>query len=496
LVFGSALLVVAHTRGVDGDEPFYAAAIDNVARGKRLYVDFFHPQGPVQPLLYAPLYRLGHGGIQGLRTISVGCCVITGLVWWRLLAELMPKLVAAPLCLLAIVLGDGAYFAWGASLKTYALTTMLTAVGGYAWWEGFRHSQGARARTWFALSALAWALAAGARTSFAAPLLFLSLILLARTVWAGLLKKQRILEEFVAWCVGAGAGIAVTVRQWLRDPEAFWFDNVTAQRLRDTPPRGWARFEYLFYTVHDSMIQYPWLVFIMVAGTASALALAFAAKENGSRSRADLGLVAIPLAGVGYLAVMLGLHPQYGQYYEGTLGAFLVPCVLACVARHAPALPAGAFVLLAGLVLSKSMQPLPNATGDVGRLDVVESIAKLIARNTRPEDQVFGYHAFWAFQSGRGYVNGAECQFGFPVAHQITEKQRRHLHLLSVGELADLFARRVPKVAVTDAGTWVLSYSPDDAKRFEDALNSNYRVILDQSPIRVWLRNDAPRSPE
>ena len=73
--------------------------------------------------------------------MSVGCCLLTALVWWRLLTRLMPGLVAAPLCLLAMVLADGAYVAWGASLKTYPLTTMLTALGAYAWWEGFRHAQ-------------------------------------------------------------------------------------------------------------------------------------------------------------------------------------------------------------------------------------------------------------------------------------------------------------------------------------------------------------------
>jgi hypothetical protein len=496
LMFGGVLLGVANTRGVDGDEPFYAAAIHNVARGKRLYADFFHPQGPIQPLLYATFYRLGFHGIRALRSVSVGCCFVTGLVWWRLLTRLMPRLAAAPLCLLAVALADGAFFGWGASLKTYPLTTMLTALGSYAWWEGFRHSQSRQARVWFALAGFAWALAAGARTSFAGPVLLLSLILLARTGWFFATRKQWLLEDLVAWCAGAGAGAAITAYQWLRAPEAFWFDNVTAQRLREVPPKGWARLEYLFYTVHDEAIQYPWLVFIIVAGSASALALAFGARGGDSRQRADLSLVAIPGAGVAYLTLMLGLHPQYAQYYEGSLGAFFVPCLLACVARHAQALPAGAFVLSTGLVLSISARPLPNATGDVGRLDVTESVARFIAKNSRPEDQVWGYHAFWAFQSGRSYVNGAECQFGFVVAHQISARKRRRLHLLSVGELADLFARQVPKIAVKDAGTWVLQYSPSDAKRFEQELKRHYRVILDRNGIQVWLRNDATAVPE
>ena len=74
-----------------------------------------------------------------------------------------------------------------------------------------------------------------------------------------------LLEDLAGWCAGAGAGASITVLQWSRDPAAFWFDNVTAQRLRAVPPKGWARFEYLFYTVHDSVIQYPWLAFIIVA---------------------------------------------------------------------------------------------------------------------------------------------------------------------------------------------------------------------------------------
>ena len=220
------------------------------------------------------------------------------------------------------------------------------------------------------------------------------------------------------------------------------------------------------------------------------MALAFGPSRDAGGHRADVSLVAIPLAGASYLVVMLGLHPQYPQYYEASLGAFFVPCVLAFAARYAQALPANAVVLLSAWTLSSSAKPLPNPTGDVGRLDVTESVANVIRKNSRPEDQVWGYHGSWAFQSNRSYVNGMECQFGYAVAHQITAKQRRHLRLLSIGEIADVLARRIPKLAVTDAGAWVLSYSPEDAKRVDEELNRHYRVILDTHGIRVWLRND------
>jgi len=496
LVFGGVLIAIAYTRGVDGDEPYYAASIQNVARGKHLYVDFFYPQGPIQPLLYSLFYRVGFHRLQALRDISVGCCLVTGLIWWRLLTRLMPKAAAAPLCLLAIALADSAYTEWGGSLKTYALTTMMTALGGYTWWEGFRHPESRQRRVWFALAGLVWTLAAGARAQFAAPAMFLTLILLARTGWCLFTRKQRVLADLVAWCVGAGAGTAITARQWIRDPRAFWFDNITAQMMRAVPPKGWAHVEYLFYAVHDSMIQYPWLIFILIAGTASALALAFGPPPGDHRRRADLSLVAMPLAGLVCFTAMLSVHPQYGQYYEGTLGAFFVPCVLAWVARRAHAVPAGVFVLFTGLTLSISVKPLPNASGDIGRLDVTESVAKVVAKNSRPEDQVWGYHGLWAFQSDRSYVNGTECQFGFAPAHQISAAERRRFHLLTVGELADEMDRGVPKLAVTESDdSWVLQYSPEDAKRVTAALHRNYRVILETSGIKVRLRNDVQEVP-
>jgi hypothetical protein len=62
-----------------------------------------------------------------------------------------------------------------------------------------------------------------------------------------------------------------------------------------------------------------------------------------------------------------------------------------------------------------------------------------------------------------------------------------------VGEVADTLAAGIPKIAVTDAGTWVLSYSPEDAKRANAELERNYRVIFERDAIRVWLRkSDEP----
>jgi len=490
LVFACVLLAIAHLRGVDGDEPYYAAAIDNVARGRHLYVDFFHPQAPVQPLLYGLFFHWGLEGIQGLRVLSVGCCVVTGVVWWRLLTRLMPRGAALPLCLLTMALADGSYLAWGASLKTYPLTTMFTALGAYTWWEGSRRGAPRTRAAWLAASGLAWTLAAGARASFAAPVALFSLVLLVGAVRDVFARRRLGLARFGGWCVGAAAGTGVTVREWLRDRAAFWFDNVTAQALRGVPPRGPARLEYLFYTLHDSIIQYPWLTFVIVAGTASAVMLASTTDDDGGASKS---LVLLPLAGCVYVAAMLALYPQYGQYYEGALGAFFVPCIFACMARFAPALPAGTLVLVTGLVLTIAARPLPSASGDVGRLDVLASVGSLIAKNSRPEDQIWGFHAFWAFQSRRRYVNGMECQFGYAAAQKLTAKERRHLHLLSVGEVADALAAGVPKIAVTDAGTWVLSYAPEDAKRVDAELARNYHVIYERDSIRVWLRNSEER---
>lgn len=354
LGFAAVLLGIAFHRAVDGDEPFYAAAIDSVAEGRRLYADFFHPQGPIQPLLYSLFHRVGPLDVRGLRCISVACCVLSGVVWWRWLTALMPRFVVAPLCLLAVTLADGAFFTWGASLKTYCLTTLLTACGGYAWWEGFRRSESRKGVVWFALSGLSFTLAAGARVSFAAPAALLSLVLLARAAWSSFRRQRWLVRDLAGWGGGAAAGSAVTAYQWLRAPEAFWFDTVTAQRLREAAPKGAARVEYLFYVVHDSVIAYPWLSFVVASGTAPALALAFGAGESGARRHSDASLVALPAAGVAYVVAMLQVYPQYGQYYEASLGAFFLPCVLVYAARHAHAVPASAFVLFPGLLLSNS----------------------------------------------------------------------------------------------------------------------------------------------
>ena len=59
--------------GLNQDEGWYLYAAQMVGEGKTLYRDFFYTQGPLMPILYAPMAWVWRdGGLFGARLLTCG----------------------------------------------------------------------------------------------------------------------------------------------------------------------------------------------------------------------------------------------------------------------------------------------------------------------------------------------------------------------------------------------------------------------------------------
>ncbi len=58
LAFAAGTLALSRVRPIDGDEGYYATAARLVSEGRTPYLDFFYPQMPLLPYVYAPAFKV------------------------------------------------------------------------------------------------------------------------------------------------------------------------------------------------------------------------------------------------------------------------------------------------------------------------------------------------------------------------------------------------------------------------------------------------------
>ncbi len=58
VAFAAGTLALSRVRPIDGDEGYYATAARLVSHGRTPYLDFFYPQMPLLPYVYAPAFKV------------------------------------------------------------------------------------------------------------------------------------------------------------------------------------------------------------------------------------------------------------------------------------------------------------------------------------------------------------------------------------------------------------------------------------------------------
>jgi hypothetical protein len=125
LVLGSAALL----RFVDADEGFYLMAAKLVGGGEMPYRDFFYPQAPILPYLYAPLriLPLDPWWTSRLFTAGIASAAVLLIVLSIPREDRSARVFAALLCLLS-----GWFVEWLVVVKTYGLAVLLASLAFFA----------------------------------------------------------------------------------------------------------------------------------------------------------------------------------------------------------------------------------------------------------------------------------------------------------------------------------------------------------------------------
>lgn len=508
-LYGLGIVVFSQCRSLDRDEGYYAAAVRLVAEGKTVYRDFFYPQAPGVPYVYALADRAG-GNLASLRLVSAATSILMVLLWSVYLVDRhrnAPRVALLALLLLAL---DPHLAYWNVTVKTFGLGNLLLTAALVSLYFAVEHGR----KLGYAVSGLCSAALISVRLLYApiAPVL-LGWLLLKAIRHREPNDRQRFVPA-LAYAAGLTLGGLPFLAIFLSDPQAIYFGNFGYHALRAAPP-GWperAVYVVKFLTVN---VCDPYLVL----GLALAL-VGFCSKQAADRS-GFLRLTVI-LAAVFALGTATP-YPLNAHYFTGTLATFLVPAAalgIATIGRRTAALTAAAVVasgvllLLGSPFLAKAQErlrdlvdagrPGPAVTAgrpvsDVGvvrsekSLASFKAVAQYVRTVTQPGDIVLSFWPGYVYESGRRFFPGLEDDFGLAVSARLSATQRAAYKIASREDILTAIRNRAPK-AVVIGGYWMddLYPGPDSAEQRDvyKALDASYRLGRTLDGIAIYVRRD------
>ncbi len=476
----AAALWFAGHRPIDGDEGYYGLAARLVSEGQHPYADFFYPQAPLLPYVYAPAARLvGAPQLPDLRYLSVafGVAAVALLALWAGRAHgKRPWLAVSTVWLVA---SDPELITWLVTVKTYALTGLAVALAVLA--SQRAGGGGRRAWWWAGVGGLAMGLGASTRA-------LLAPAAVAPALWWLLAPRDRRPGPAAAWLLGAALGAAPLVITFLHDADRFWFNNVGYHQLRfsalEHAPlvvRAAAALETLLLAV----LANPGLLLL------TALAAWGLRPRRPGAAAADPAVAPSLVMAATYTVSCLLPDPVHMQYVTGVLPLLLVPAAAQGLSQlpwpdHRTALAAGAAMSLAA-VLSLGLIRHDLPAEPHWQLDHYRRVCRVLARGTGPDDVVFAFWSGYPAGCGRRPLPGMENQFAVGVSERLDRVQRRRYRVPGREELARAFRGREAAVAVIGAWMYDINTALDDPQMelLLAQFQQNYELIEEIDGVKL-----------
>jgi 4-amino-4-deoxy-L-arabinose transferase-like glycosyltransferase len=447
------LSVVALARFVAVDEGFYAIAAKEVVRGELPYRDFFYPQMPLLPFVYAAWIEAFGASWVAARILSALLAAATGtLLYWRLRRSTGR---GTALAAAAAYASSGMVVAWFTTVKTHALTAFLL-VGAYC----ALHLAGRTGRAlWHGLAGFLLVLAVEVRLMTAILLAVFPLVALGEGPPP---RKRAALLAFLA-----GGAVAALPLLFLAIPDLdrFWFNNLGYHLARRS------------YEPQESALQ-------KLATAASVLGL------RASPEHAGFQLPLLIVANAAYATFCRAAHRRVDAACWIALALFVVglapsPSWLQYFSVMVPFLVAGAAFLVEELRTDPRAERLRasrtvRALGAIAalvhlhgaaenverfarsgedaitfrrtRLGDASAVARAVDRLTLPGERIVSDWPGHVFESHADVVDGTENQFSARIERKLTTEQIERYRLMPLQERLDTIRRGDVRVAVLPAG--------------------------------------------
>jgi hypothetical protein len=475
LAYAGLLSAFSLWRPIDADEGYYASAVGLVAQGKSVYEDFFYPQAPLLPYLYAPAHY-AHASLASLRFLSV---IFSVLMLTAALLFLNREFSTSPEVIFVVfaVTALNPYLAsWNVVVKTYSAANCLIVASLVAMYFALscRNNLGSF------LAGILVSLATGVRLLYAP----IAVVMLAWLVLRVVSSKR---GGLIACSIGFALGSIPAVALFVKDPDAYVFNNLLYHRLQGDWPTLVERVLHSFGSCFRTAIRRPYL--LMVIG----LAVLGFRSARAPYARTDFIQFAA-LVALAFVAGSLYVYPHHDQYFSATLAPVLLPLTatgVAFVHKSRPKLfrwlPLFFLVLCA---LEVHTEATHMSRGAVWSLKSYRDLSSRVREITEPNDVVLSFWPGYVYESGRRHVAGLENHFALRISPKLGKTRRGAYKLVDRETIVDATRRALPDAIIL--GAWMREFDrgleESERQDYLSLVAESYTLNAEVDGVRVFLR--------
>lgn len=464
-------------RPLDRDEGFYLYGAWKVFQGAVPYRDFFYPQAPYLPYLYAPVVGLFRDGILAGRVLSavfnIGLAWLCGVWVHKRTGNQQLGVIATGL----LLFGNLVLY-WHSAVKTYAASDFIFFLGFVLLMVAFRGSWRSRVFLHSLLSGVLVALAFHMRLVLVGAVPYLLLLALLAPGWG---RGKR----FWGLVFGMVVASIPAALLFFNDPQRYWFNNLTFHITARLPNSGWqfAVQKFTAFGEYLGNLDVLVLVILCVVGIYGLRNRSGLSKEFQREVWMGLGLAGM------LFATYLTAPPLLPQYLV-QLSPFLVLGAVAGIATvlqesKGSAGPVVVLILLliyggwgigkaTGRVLvRKDMEPLAG-------MAVVQEVGNKIQSITSKNEQVFTWWPGYLVAAKRDPIPGTG--FGRPSFRLEWRKSAddiRDVGLFTQADFEAMIKDEIPSVVVAGFDT-----PPESVPVIEE----HYRLEQEIGGVRIFTR--------
>ncbi len=458
-------------RTAEGDEGFYLAAAQRVADGMTLYADFFFPQGPMMPLVFAAFSGWGMASLMLLRLLALVAGLLLTYQTYRIAWEHTGDDRAA-FSAAFLMAFNGMFLAWHSVFKPFVFVDLFLLLSfGYL----LRAETTEKGFRWNAfLSMLFLSTAVNFRSIF--------LLLLPVYLYFILKSAKRPASGSAKTLLIMLAGLIVpsipALVLFLKAPGNFWFDNVIFHLYRE-PISPFSALVLHKVTVFGKFLALPQTILLLGALLGGWYLLKHKVVENSIMYRRGL-LMAVLIC-----VIYLIPTPVHLQYFQEAIPYLIIAAlpVFVLINRTEGLRALGRsvkFLYIIGAIPFMWLfivSPLPmNARFELPQLRSV--VAEVQARSSA-NDTLLSEWAGYAALSQRPQLPGSEhVGFYFPLA--VDSEVYGRNHLLTNDNIVRALQQKRPRLVVVDYKVY---------PAWQGALDSNYRLASTIGETMLYERN-------
>jgi 4-amino-4-deoxy-L-arabinose transferase-like glycosyltransferase len=471
LLAAQALLaaVFVFYRTAEGDEGFYLAAAQRVADGMTLYADFFFPQGPMMPLVFAAFSGWGMTSLLLLRLLALVAGLLLTYQTYRIVAANTGDDRAA-LTAAFLMAFNGMFLAWHSVFKPFAFVDLFLLLSFGYLLRAETTEKGFHGNAFLSMLFLSTAVN------------FRSIFLLLLPVYLYFIlksaKRPGSAKTLLIMLTGLIVPSIPALVLFLKAPGNFWFDNVIFHIYRE-PITPFSALVLHKITVFGKFLALPQTILLLGALLGGWYLLKHKVVENSIMYRRAL-LLAVLIC-----VIYLIPTPVHLQYFQEAVPYLIIAALpvfvlinrtegLKALRRSAALLYAvGAIPFVWLFIVS------PLAKNARFELPQLRSVVAEVQARTSVNDTLLSEWAGYAALSQRPQLSGSEhVGFYFPLS--IDREAYARNHLLTNDDIARALQQKRPKLVVIDYKVY---------SEWQSALDGNYRLASTIGETMLYERN-------